>query len=201
MKNLSLVFNVVLLVLVGILFYFHFKETGSSQNIVIAPTSKDSLVLKPLKVAYVDLDSIEEKFYYFKQKQTDFVKKEEIVDRDVNAQYENIERERAQFAQRGNSITQTEAENFQKEYTSKMQDLQREKEEKKQALADEQQKIMDDVQSKLNGFLDEYNKTKHYSFIFTTGKGTLLLFYKDTAYNITNEVLTGLNASIKVTTP
>lgn len=198
LKNLSLVFNVVLLLLVGVLFYFHFKEAAAPHPIEIAPSSKDSLVLKPLKVAYVDLDSIEEKFYYFKQKQTDFERKKENADKDLNNSYMAIEKERAQFAQRGNAITQTEAENFQKEYTGKMQDLQREKESKQQEFLEEQQKIMDDVQSKLNTFLDEYNKTKHYSFIFTTGKGSLLLFYKDPAYNITDEVLTGLNASIKV---
>jgi outer membrane protein len=188
-----------LFILVGVLFYYHFKGASNAGAYTIQPTNKDSSLLsKPLKVAYVDLDSIEEKFSYFKQKQTDFARERESVDRSLQAAYDGLEKERYQFAQKGSAITQTEAENFQKEYTEKMQELQKQKEQKQQEFADEQQRIMDDIQGKMHGFLDEYNKTKHYSFIFTTGKGALLLFYQDTTYNITNEVLAGLNATIKV---
>jgi outer membrane protein len=191
---------VVLLVAVGVLFYFHFKEAGdhAGPKIDIKPTSKDSLVLRPLKVAYVDLDSLEEKFSYFKTKQNEFDKKREDADRNLNAAANNLERERYQMAQKGAALTQAEAENFQKEYQTKMQDLQHQHDENEQNFAVEKQKIMDDIQSKIKGFLDEYNKTKKYSFIFTSGKGALNLFYEDTAYNITDEVISGLNAAITV---
>jgi len=191
---------VVLLVAVGVLFYFHFKEVAdhAGPKIDIKPTSKDSLVLRPLKVAYVDLDSIEEKFSYFKQKQNEFDRKREDADRNLNAAANNLERERYQMAQKGASLTQAEAETFQKEYQTKMQDLQHQHDENEQNFAVEKQKIMDDIQSKIKGFLDEYNKTKRYSFIFTSGKGALNLFYEDTAYNITDEVISGLNAAITV---
>ena len=194
-----MVLNAILFILVAVLFYYHFKGTGNSAIAAIQPTSKDSSLLnKPLKVAYVDLDSIEEKFTYFKTKQAEFARERESVDRSLQGQYDELEKERYQLAQKGNAITQAEAEDFQKRYTEKVQDLQKQKEQKQQEFADEQQRIMDDIQGKMHGFLEEYNKTKHYSFIFTTGKGALLLFYQDTAYNITNEVLDGLNATIKV---
>ncbi len=199
LKNLSLALNVVLLVAVGVLFYWHFKGASTnSMHIDIAPSSKDSLVLKPLKVAYVDLDTIEEKFAYFKQKQNDFDRKREQADQNLNAAANNLERERMQMAQKGNTLTQADVENFQKEYTAKMQDLQRQHDVNEQEFATEKQKIMDDIQTKIKSFLDEYNKAKKYSFIFTTGKGALNLFYQDTAYNITDEVVTGLNAAITV---
>jgi outer membrane protein len=182
-----------------VLFYYHFKSPGNVQSEVIQPTSKDSsLVNRPLKVAYVDLDSIEEKFLYFKQKQDDFAKQREGIDKELNDKYNNIEKERYQFAQKGSAITQTDAEAFQKKYSAEMQDLQKEREQRQQEVAEQQQRIMEDVRVKMHTFLDEYNKTKHYSFIFTTEKGALLLFYQDTTYNITNEVLAGLNATVKV---
>lgn len=167
-------------------------------HIDIAPSSKDSLILKPLKVAYVDLDTIEEKFAYFKQKQNDFDRKREQADQNLNAAANNLERERMQMAQKGSTLTQADVENFQKEYASKMQDLQRQHDVNEQEFATEKQKIMDDIQTKIKSFLDEYNKAKKYSFIFTTGKGALNLFYQDTTYNITDEVVTGLNAAITV---
>ena len=191
--------NVVLLVAVGVLFYWHFKgASNAAPTINIGPTSKDSLVLKPLKVAYVDLDTIEEKFAYFKSKQNDFDRKREEADQNLNAAANEMERRRLAMAQKGAALTQAEVESFQKEYTARMQDLQRQHDQKQQEFATEQQKIMDDIQTKIRSFLEDYNKTKKYSFIFTTGKGALNLFYEDTAYNITNEVLEGLNSSIPV---
>ncbi|TDW95873.1 OmpH family outer membrane protein [Dinghuibacter silviterrae] len=201
MKNLSLVLNAVLLVAVGVLFYWHFKGTGSGagQQVTFEPSSKDtSLLARPLKVAYVDLDSIEEKFAYFKQKQNDFDRKREAADRDLNAAANEWERKRMQMAQKGAALTQADVEAFQKEYTAGMQDLQRQHDVKQQEFAAEQQKIMEDIQGKIKSFLDDYNKSKRYSFIFTTGKGALNLFYEDTTYNITDEVLAGLNATIQV---
>jgi outer membrane protein len=192
--------NAVLVVAVVVLFYWHFKgaSNGSTPAINIGPTSKDSLVLKPLKVAYVDLDTIEEKFAYFKAKQNDFDRKREEADQNLNAQANEMERRRMAMAQKGAALTQSDVEAFQKEYTAKMQDLQRQHDQKQQEFATEQQKIMDDIQTKIRSFLEDYNKTKKYSFIFTTGKGALNLFYEDTTYNITNEVLEGLNSSVPV---
>jgi outer membrane protein len=197
LKNLSLILNLVLFVLVAVLFYFHFKGPSAGAPIVINPTSKDSNFLKPLKVAYVDLDSITEKFTYFKQKQTESERREEQTDQQLNSAYANLQRDRDQFVQRGSAITQIESDNFQKEYASRLQDLQRQKEGAQQAVISENQKIMEDVQGKINTFMAEYNKSKKYSFIFGYSKGSLALFYKDTAYNITNEVLDGLNATFK----
>lgn len=190
----------VLLVAVCVLFYWHFKGagTGSNPSINIAPTSKDSLILKPLKVAYVDLDTIEEKFSYFKQKQNDFDHKREEADQNLNNAANNLERERMAMAQKGATLTQADVETFQKKYQTTMQELQRQHDANEQEFATEKTKIMDDIQSKIKGFLDEYNKTKKYSFIFTTGKGALNLFYQDTAYNITDEVVAGLNAAIQL---
>lgn len=192
--------NAVLLVAVGILFYWHFKGTSAGDNAqVFGPTSKDSsLITKPLKVAYVDLDSIEDKFAYFKQKQNEFDRERETADRDLNAAANDWERKRMEMAKKGAALTQAEVENFQKEYTSGMQDLQRQHDVKQQEFAAKQQKIMEDIQGKIKAFLEDYNKTKKYSFIFTTGKGALNLFYEDTSYNITEEVLTGLNATVQL---
>lgn len=196
MKNVSLALNAVLLVAVGVLYYFHFKNPAIAPTYAPTPSVHDT-VRGPLKVAYVDLDSIEEKFTYFKETQQEFNRKREAADRDLNTQYNNIERERYAMAQKGASLTQAEVEDFQKKYTSKMQDLQHERDAKQQEFLDEQQKLTDDVWGKIKVFLADYNKTKKYSFIFTSGKGALNLFYEDTAYNITDEVLTGLNATIK----
>jgi outer membrane protein len=51
------------------------------------------------------------------------------------------------------------------------------------------------VKKKIEDFLAEYNKTKNYSYIVSYEQG--LFYYKDTAYNITNDLIKGLNELYK----
>ncbi len=50
---------------------------------------------------------------------------------------------------------------------------------------------MKDVKTRIEDFLKEFNSRKGYSFILASDPG--LFYYRDTAYNITRELITGLN--------
>ncbi|MEY4627987.1 MAG: hypothetical protein RLZZ595_313 [Bacteroidota bacterium] len=150
-----------------------------------------------LRVAYVDLDSIQEKYLLYKEKMAEFEKKKESADRDLNGAYQKIENERVAFAQRGQSITQAEYENFQRTYQSKLQNLEEQKRQLENAIANDGMKTMDELKTKMNEFLEVYNKSKGYTYIFSYSSGLNVLFYKDTANNITNEVVAGLNEAYK----
>ena len=56
---------------------------------------------------------------------------------------------------------------------------------------------MDDIQKKLKEFLADYNKDKKYMYIFTTGTGLDYMVYKDSALNITSDVIKGMNIKLK----
>ena len=49
--------------------------------------------------------------------------------------------------------------------------------------------------TRINNFLVEYNKKQAYSYIFSYSAALNILFYKDPAQDITNEVVAGLNAA------
>ena len=75
----------------------------------------------------------------------------------------------------------------------KQQDLQDLQNRLTNELATENQKNSLQLRDSINSFLKEYNKEKGYSFIFSnTGFDNLL--YADQAYNITDEIVEGLNA-------
>ncbi|MEY3432930.1 MAG: hypothetical protein RL131_866 [Bacteroidota bacterium] len=152
---------------------------------------------KQLKVAYVDLDSIQENYLLYKEKMDEFEKKKESADRDLNGAFQKIENERIAFAQRGQSITQAEYENFQRTYQSKLQNLEEQKRQLENNIANDGMKTMEELKTKINDFLQVYNKTKGYTYIFSYSSGLNVMFYKDSAYNITNEVVAGLNDAYK----
>lgn len=154
---------------------------------------------RPLRIAYVDLDSIQEKYEYYREKMTEFERKKESADRELNSSFQKIENERVAFVQRGNAITQVEAEAFQRDYTRKMQNLENQKRTVESQIQTDGIRTMDELRKRINDFLEEYNKEKNYSYIFSYSTGLNVLFYKDTANNITNEVVAGLNDAYKKT--
>jgi outer membrane protein len=52
-----------------------------------------------------------------------------------------------------------------------------------------------EIKTKIEAFLKEYNKTMNYSYIISYEQG--LFYFKDTAYNITADVVKGLNLQHK----
>jgi outer membrane protein len=55
---------------------------------------------------------------------------------------------------------------------------------------------MTDIKSKIENYLKDYNKQKNFAFIFSYDP-TTFIFYKDSALNITSDVIAGLNAGYK----
>jgi outer membrane protein len=201
MKNILPAITAILAVLVGVLFYLHFKNHSQISKINTKVAGNDTAANRPLKIAYVDLDSIQEKYDYYREKMTEFEKKKEGADRDLNNSFQRIENERVAFVQRGNAITQVEAEAFQRDYARKMQNLEQQKANMERQIQEEGIKTMEELKKKINAFLTDYNTTKSYSYIFSYSSGINVLFYKDTAYNITNEVVDGLNQAYKASKP
>jgi outer membrane protein len=199
MKNFLLPLNILLAIAVAVLFYLHFNQKPAKVEVQGKTDSTDSLVQNELKIAYVDLDSIQENYNYYKEKMDDFDRKKEGADRDLNNSFQKIENERVAFVQKGNAITQVEAENFQREYTRKMQNLENQKKSLENNIQQEGVKTMEELKKKINEFLTEYNKSRGYSYIFSYSSTINILFYKDTALNITNEVVSGLNEAYNKT--
>ena len=194
MKNFLLPLNIILALAVAVLFYLHFNQKSATVDTKVGKGTADSVAAqRELKIAYVDLDSIQENYNYYKEKMDEFERKKETADRDLNNAFQKIENERIAFVQKGNAITQVEAENFQREYTRKMQNLENQKKSLENNIQSEGVKTMEELKKKINEFLTEYNKEKGYSYIFSYSSTINILFYKDTALNITSEVVSGLN--------
>ncbi|MFN2437895.1 MAG: hypothetical protein ABR503_01765, partial [Chitinophagaceae bacterium] len=83
MKNGLLLFNVVLLILVGILFYLYFA--GKKNAITTAYKSKaiTADTCAPIRIAYFEMDSIENSFAMVKDVKNELGKKEDAVNNEL----------------------------------------------------------------------------------------------------------------------
>jgi outer membrane protein len=193
MKQFSTILNIILLVAVGYLYFLHFsgnKKNKIAENSVT--THVDSCLGEPI-IAYVDLDSLNIKVDFIKQRKKELELEQNNIASEYETAYRDMESEKNNFLKRGNAITQQEAEDFQAKLIKKQQQIEATKQTKGQNLAQKGAKIMEDLQAKMKEFLNDYNKDKKYTYILATGTGLDYLFYKDSTRNITAAVVKGLN--------
>lgn len=190
------VVNIALALAIIVLLVLNFSNKKLSTSARKVGTS-DSLSV--LKIAYVDLDSLQANYVFYQEQMVEFDKKKEAADRNLNSAYQQIDGERIAFLKKGQSITQAEGENFQRVYQGKMQNLEEQKKVLENNIASEGMIIMEELKKRMNTHLEDYNKTLKYSYILSYSNSMNVLFYKDSAYNITNEVVDGLNEAYKKT--
>jgi outer membrane protein len=186
--------NIVLALGVAVALFLQFKGAPKQASAVQTNASASTV-----KLGYVDLDSVQEKYLLYKEQMDLFEKKKEAADRDLNNAFQKIDNERIAFAKRGESITQAEYENFQRSYQAKMQNLEEQKRALENNIASEGMKTMENLKKNIDDYLVTYNKEKAYSYIFSYSSGLNVLFYKDSATNITDEIVAGLNAEYNKT--
>lgn len=201
MKQFSLVLNILLVIAVGVLYYLHFAHGKSlpKGSTAAGYKQKDSCGDKLSVVAYVELDSLYSNVTFIKLRKKELEAEQKNIAQEYENRYRSLSAEKDEFLKKGNSITQQEAEAFQSKLGQKQQDIEADKQTKGQRLAEKGAKIMEDMQSKVRAFMKEYNKSKNYSYILATGTGLDYLFYKDSALNITPDVIKGLNEQMNET--
>jgi outer membrane protein len=162
------------------------KKIESLSNVINNNVSNQ----KGATIAFVELDSLNEKIGFIKDRRKELEIEQKGIETDWQNGYRGLENRKNVFLKRGNSITQQEAEKFQGELLQQQQQVDEKKRNLTQKLSE---KFMDDIQKKLKDFLNEYNKTKNYQYILTTGTGLDYMLYKDSSFNITKDVIKGMN--------
>lgn len=200
MKQLSLVLNVVLVLAVAFLYYLHFSGNSNTLQTKIKPVSAayagNNNAVRP-SIAYVELDSLNEKITYIKTKRKELETEQQAIETEWESGYRNLENQKNNFLKKGSSITQEEAEQFQGVLLQQQQAIDSKKQSLNQKLSEKSYKFMDDIQKKLKDFLAEYNQDKNFNYIFTTGNGLEYMVYKDSSLNITMDVVEGMNEKMK----
>ncbi len=127
-----------------------------------------------------------------KDVKSELSRKEEAINDELGRLEKSYRNKVTQYQSQGATMNQVQSEMAQKDVLQMQQNMQG----RKQALDNEYQDFymrkMKDVKTKIETFLQEYNNKKGFSYIFAYEPG--LFYYRDTAYNITADVIQGLNA-------
>ena len=152
--------------------------------------------LSGMKIAYVEIDTLLAKYNFCVDLNEAMVKKSENVRMTLNQKAGDLERQKQEFqtkAQNNAYLTQERAQQEYNRIAKLEQDLQTLSNKLQSELMSENEKNSLQLRDSINAFLKEFNKTRGYNLIFSnTGFDNLL--YADQAFNITKEIVDGLNA-------
>ncbi|WP_294630695.1 OmpH family outer membrane protein [uncultured Bacteroides sp.] len=160
------------------------------------PSQANAGGLSGMKIAYVEIDSLLAQYNFCIDLNEAMVKKSENVRLTLNQKANALNKEKQEFQKKVENNAFLSQDRAQQEYNRLVkleQDLQDLSNKLQNGLMEENNKNSLQFRDSINAFLKEYNKTHGYSLIFSnTGFDNLL--YADSAFNITKEIVDGLNA-------
>lgn len=199
MKNVLLIVNVVLVIAVGTLFFLYFSKTTPSKigaSVVSGAAENNN---QDFKIAYFEMDSIENNYTYAQEIRNIFKEKERKLNEELDSYKNRYNKLWEESSQMQNNLSDEEknrrkialdeiAEGFKNRQLAVGQELQ-----------SEAFRFKIEIHKQIKDYLKEYSKAKGYSYIFVNGgtEGLEFMFYKDTVYDVTADLLKSLNESYR----
>lgn len=197
MKNGLLVWNVLLTILSGYLLYSHLSKKSGAVATARSATKDSSSADNRFRIAYFEMDSVQANAYMVKDVQAEIEKKEKDYSGQLS-QYENAYRNKLmeyQQKEKGGTMTQADYEKAQIDLRQLEERLKSKRQELDQQYQDFVMRSQLNLKKSIEEFVAEYNKDKQYSYIVSYEQG--LFYYKDTIFNITDDLVKGLNKQYK----
>ena len=178
------------MVAVAVLFYLHFSsgKTANLKTSSVKPLTKSET---ECRIAYFEMDSIENSFTVVKDVKNELGREEDRINNEMASLEKKYRDKIAQYQSQASTMTQVQSEMANRDVLQMQETMKGKKQELDSRYQDLYMRKMRDVKSKIEDFLKEYNNQKGFSYIVAYEPG--LFYYKDTAYNITPDVIKGLN--------
>ncbi len=196
MKNISFVFNIILTLAVGVLFWFHFKGNPGD-----AP-KRINFGDKNMKIAYVNVEKIDSNYKYITDKRVIMEKEVEnsrnslaTAEQSLSAQQQKLQNDASEL-ENNTTISMADKYSKQKELQARYDKFQQEysiyqqrKEVMEKDLDAKIQEFNKNMMESLNTNIKKYNLDQQYDYILTKQQ---MLFAND-SLDITTDILNLLN--------
>ena len=193
-KNGMIVWNVLLSVLLAWLL-FQQLSGGAGKSL----TSKKRVAPSggPFRMAHFEMDSVAANFELVKELKAEMLKREESINAEMERMARTMQQKYNYYQEQANTGVMNQAQS--EAAGREMKSLDDQMKNRKQALdaeyGDFVMRRQNEIKSKIEAFLKEYNENQQFSYIISYEPG--LFYYKDTAYNITGDLVNGLNQKYK----
>jgi outer membrane protein len=185
--TLSLVLNAVLLIAVVVLFLLYVNILKRERQVQFTGNGN-------ISIAYVNTDSVLLHYNFSKDVEKQMQGLEKSFQNQYNASITAYQNEYNTYLKNGTSgkLTLDEQKKTEEMLAKKQQSLSElDQNLTNQLVAEKQKKNMEVLDTIIN-FVSRYNQTKHFTYILAHAYGGAVL-YADKKYEITNEIIAGLN--------
>lgn len=194
MKKFFIVSNVVLIVAVIILFFLHFDNKSKSvNNRPSSPKDSAAAMQEAQRIAYFEMDSIDDSYQYMKEAKEALIKKNKQVEDQIGDLRKEVAAKIQEANQKGPSMSQAEQMSYSKEIDELTKKNQDKAQRLGQSLSMERDVQLQKVRNKIQQYLKQFAQEKGYSFIVGTNENDNF-YYKDSTLDVTSELLSALNA-------
>jgi outer membrane protein len=200
MKNALLVINVFLVIAVGTLFFLYFKKKAPQLSAAVINDTGRSAKPDNFRIAYFEMDSIENNYILSKIARERVREKEEALKRESQGlidKYNKLWDESLQIQQ---SLSDNEKMKRQQDLEGLKEAWQTKQQVQNVEVQNEILKYRQKIYLELQEFLKKYSVEKGFAFVLASDSdGTINdpLYYKDAMYDITRDVVNGLNEAYK----
>lgn len=161
------------------------------------PGTTQTAATGEMKIAYVEVDSIMSQYKFCKEYSLILQKKGQNIQNTLANKQQALQNAAANFQQKvqQNAYTREQAEAINAGLQKQSNDLQALNQRLSTEFQNETEQFNIALRDSIQHYLAIYNKDKKYSIIFSKQGDNLL--YADKAYDITNEIVAGLNKAYK----
>jgi outer membrane protein len=196
MNKIQSVVNLVLAAAVIVLFVLHFTSRpaaagGGAETAVVQEGN--------LPLAYLNVDSLLLQYTFAQEAQETLMSKQEDARLKLNTKLRTLQKEMADFQQKYENHAFLSAERAQSEYQrlqKKQQDLEELENKLTQDIMLENQKLNLQLADSLTAYLEVFNADGRFHVILSNNAKDNILMANE-GYDITNQVIDGLNARYK----
>jgi|SRR5579872_2671607 len=192
MKYISTILSLIALGLIGVLFLDQRRQLDELKKHVEGEKSAGT----GFKIAYFDLDTLQAHYQYMLDVKNQAVDRENKMNEELSSADRKNQQQIDEWRQKSNTMTQAEGEDAQRKYQEMQQQFAARKQELEQGLYKFEEEERTKIRKRIEDFIKEYNRRKNYSYIFAYDANSFI-YNKDTLFNITNDLVDGLNAEYK----
>jgi outer membrane protein len=202
MNRTPTVLSAIALLGVIVLFILHFSSKPGAKTEAATTTKTTTPTAATggaVKVAYIDIDTFEAHYENLKAKQEEFRKQKATMETELQRSASQMQADAAdaQRKYQSGSLSETEAAATSKRLQQMQQTLETRSASMSSQFEEKLQAFNRELYNNMHDYLDEYSKEHGYDYVISTSRSNPVVLYGNGAYDITQEVIKGMNARAK----
>jgi len=147
------------------------------------------------KIVYVNVDTLLEKYEYFKDIRTKLEEKAKKAQADLQSRSNAFQREVADYQQKAPTMSASDRQSTEERLARKQDELARHNQNASTSFAQEEAAENEKLYGRITEYLSKHAKENGFKFVLTYSAASPGVLYADESLEITDEVLSALNAA------